>query len=809
MKNLIKRYLGIVAIFLLFIAIPRAYALIPLSVNQGGTGVNTITGIIQGSGTSPFSAVTIGTGLSYSGGTLSAPGAGMSIGGTVTSGTAGSVLFIDPTATLAQDNANFFFDATNHFLGIGNVAPTSKIDISTNGLGATQTDASGLTLKNIQAAFSGNPQISPALRWTGKGFKTVGGSASFQSDWQSYVIPGQSGSTKSTWVLRSQLAGGGYTNMFSILDAGTGSAQATLTGTASTLTAGNLQATNSFIFGASAFVSLNGNVGSPGQFLTSGGGGAMTWTTATGTIGGGIGATQVAYGSGTNTITGDNNFTYDPAGDFSLATPNDANIFASHDFNASGDNNVLISSTQEGNHLEINADGSTALTSDSAGTLALRALNGTLEASATDGMFISNQASPIAIFLNNTSSNQHEIVNFSRQDDATDSMSIVLSDEPLTAGYSAPISSIGNGGGILMQKFGSSDPEWGRIPWINMSDFSIATLQVAGSNQIFFSTDDPHGWGVTNAAQTLGFYGDVGNNFSTTEYGIYGQSDGVTLMSRDEATGKIRYADRTWYADSILNNVGIGGCAGITTGANDLCIGNQAGNNLTDANRSVVIGTNIDAPSANSDGQLDIQNFIFGTGLTGTGSTISSGMIGIGLINPNTRFKIMAGSTTVAPFGLTSGTNLTTPVAGAMEYDGANLYFTPTGTIRKQIATTITSRSTAQTAAVANVLTQAVGSADGSFEVSANVLVTTATIHSFTTTVTYTDEGNTSRTVTLNFSTIAGAITPTIANAGGAVPYEGVPLHIRAKASTNIVIATTGTFTTVTYNVEGAITKIQ
>lgn len=49
---------------------------VPLSVQQGGTGVGTITGIIQGSGTSNFSPITIGTGLSFIGGTLSATGAG-------------------------------------------------------------------------------------------------------------------------------------------------------------------------------------------------------------------------------------------------------------------------------------------------------------------------------------------------------------------------------------------------------------------------------------------------------------------------------------------------------------------------------------------------------------------------------------------------------------------------------------------------------------------------------------------------------------------------------------------------------------
>jgi hypothetical protein len=54
----------------------------------------------------------------------------MAIGGTVTSGTTGSVLFINPTATLAQDNANLFWDDTNNRLGIGNAAPTTTLDIT-------------------------------------------------------------------------------------------------------------------------------------------------------------------------------------------------------------------------------------------------------------------------------------------------------------------------------------------------------------------------------------------------------------------------------------------------------------------------------------------------------------------------------------------------------------------------------------------------------------------------------------------------------------------------------------------------------
>lgn len=116
-------------------------------------------------------------------------------------------------------------------------------------------------------------------------------------------------------------------------------------------------------------------------------------------------------------------------------------------------------------------------------------------------------------------------------------------------------------------------------------------------------------------------------------------------------------------------------------------------------------------------------------------------------------------------------------------------------------------RLTGQTGA-ASLTTYTVPNVDSSYLISANILITTATLHSFTCTCTYTDESNTSRTLTLNFSTVAGVLTPTVVNTNGAIAYEGVPLHIRAKASTTIIIATTGTFTTVAYNFEEMITQI-
>ncbi len=60
-------------------------------------------------------------------------------------------------------------------------------------------------------------------------------------------------------------------------------------------------------------------------------------------------------------------------------------------------------------------------------------------------------------------------------------------------------------------------------------------------------------------------------------------------------------------------------------------------------------------------------------------SVRSNGNTGLSEQNPTATLHIRAGGSSAnsAPLKFTSGTNLTTPEAGAMEYDGTNLYFTP------------------------------------------------------------------------------------------------------------------------------------
>lgn len=62
---------------------------------------------------------------------------------------------------------------------------------------------------------------------------------------------------------------------------------------------------------------------------------------------------------------------------------------------------------------------------------------------------------------------------------------------------------------------------------------------------------------------------------------------------------------------------------------------------------------------------------------------------GIGTVLPTALLHLGAGTAAAntAPLKLTSGTNLTTAEAGAMEYDGTNLFFTRSGTTREGVLT--------------------------------------------------------------------------------------------------------------------------
>lgn len=95
-------------------------------------------------------------------------GAGAAIGGTVTSGTQGSVLYVGAGGALSQDNANFFYDDVDHQLvmGAGTVGKPSIIfGDDTSGLYRPAANQVAVSLSGVIAlnVGAGTPDSDQSL----------------------------------------------------------------------------------------------------------------------------------------------------------------------------------------------------------------------------------------------------------------------------------------------------------------------------------------------------------------------------------------------------------------------------------------------------------------------------------------------------------------------------------------------------------------------------------------------------------------------------------------------------------------------
>lgn len=130
--------------------------------------------------------------------------------------------------------------------------------------------------------------------------------------------------------------------------------------------------------------------------------------------------------------------------------------------------------------------------------------------------------------------------------------------------------------------------------------------------------------------------------------------------------------------------------ANVTTGSGNIIISfsSTAGSaaSTTTGASNIIIGNGSDVEANNTSNQMNIGDVIYGTGLYGTGK------IGIGVTNANitARLHLPGGSTAagLAPLKFISGSLLSAPEAGAMEFLSDAYYLTiTTGTARQQIVT--------------------------------------------------------------------------------------------------------------------------
>lgn len=158
--------------------------------------------------------------------TISFEGAGINVGGgesfliggnlTFDTSGGGSIISIDsdgPTTVWSISGTGAAGFVTGQFTGL-----TTMLG---NGIGATPTDR--LQLSNTTAAAAGAQQYSPALRFTGQGWKTNATAGSQAVDWRIYNQPVQ-GAANPTGTLRieSSINGAAFGNAFQFNSDGSG-----------------------------------------------------------------------------------------------------------------------------------------------------------------------------------------------------------------------------------------------------------------------------------------------------------------------------------------------------------------------------------------------------------------------------------------------------------------------------------------------------------------------------------------------------------------------------------------------------------
>ncbi len=146
-----------------------------------------------------------------------------------------------------------------------------------------------------------------------------------------------------------------------------------------------------------------------------------------------------------------------------------------------------------------------------------------------------------------------------------------------------------------------------------------------------------------------------------TALGYY-SANGITTGQYNTFVGS--FAGYQLTTAAYNTGIGYGALSGIVTnGDYNIGLGYYAGDNITSGDRNITIGYLVDAPSGTANNQLNIGNLIYGINVDGTGSTISTGNIGIATTTPDQKLTVN---------GNIKAASSTTNVGVYLNYTGAS-----------------------------------------------------------------------------------------------------------------------------------------
>ena len=172
--------------------------------------------------------LTFSTGLTRSTNTITNNlSTGVSGGQSVIGGTAsGNNLTLSSTSNATKGSVILgslsAYDEANDRLGIGSISPSNQIYIRRDSIGTSQINTAGITLENATAAALGSQQFSPAIYFSGNGYKSGAPAASQQSVGRIFLSPAQ-GATSVSGSLVFQISdnGSAYTNRLAVSNTNT------------------------------------------------------------------------------------------------------------------------------------------------------------------------------------------------------------------------------------------------------------------------------------------------------------------------------------------------------------------------------------------------------------------------------------------------------------------------------------------------------------------------------------------------------------------------------------------------------------